>query len=305
MIYVLGSINFDLVVFLKKFPLEGETVRGDSILFNLGGKGANQAISIKKLNGDVLFIGRVGDDYFGKFLLDNLKNINLNYRINIDKKSNSGLAIINVDEKGNNKIVIFEGANGNVGDEEIGVLKENLNENDFVLMQGEIPFDSLMKASLIVKEKKGKLIFDPAPARIEFLSLLPYVEYLTPNETELETLTKGIKNFDDKINFLLEKGAYAVIVKLGEKGIFYKDKENKSFKMDSFKVKAVDTTAAGDIFNGAFATCLDKKFNLEYSIKFGQASAAISVTRKGASISCPSYDEVIRFLEVMDEKNHN
>ncbi len=305
MIYVLGSINFDLVIFLKKFPEIGETVKGNSIFFNLGGKGANQAITIKKLNGDVLFIGRVGDDYFGKYLINNLNQFNLNYEIKIDNNLNTGIAIINVDEDGKNKIVIYEGANSGVRDEEIDFLKDRIKGEDLLLMQGEIPFETITNAVEIAKKSQAKVIFDPAPAKLEFKNLFPYLTYITPNEVEIQMLTPDISELDDKIDFLINSGVYGVIVKLGEKGIVYKDRDGRYFKLDAYKVNAVDTTAAGDIFNGAFALCLSKNFDLKYSLKFSQAASAISVTRKGATISCPDYNEVIKFLEERDEKNNN
>jgi len=305
MIYVLGSINFDLVIFLKKFPEIGETVEGNSIFFNLGGKGANQAISIKKLNGDVMFIGRVGDDYFGKYLINNLNQYNLDYEINIDKDLNTGMAIIDVDENGKNKIVIYEGANGGVKDEEIDFLKDRIRCGDLLLMQGEIPFETIVNAVEIAKKSQAKVVFDPAPAKIEFKNLFSYLTYITPNEVEIQMLTPEIFDLNDKIDFLIKSGVYGVIVKLGEKGIIYKDRDGRYFKLNAYKVNAVDTTAAGDIFNGAFALCLSKNFELKYSLKFSQAASAISVTRKGASISCPNYDEVIKFLEESDEKNNN
>lgn len=297
MIYVLGSINFDLTIFVERFPEIGETIKGNSIFTALGGKGANQAISVKKLNGEVLFIGKLGNDYFGKFLLNSLKNFNLNYEIKIENETNTGLAIINVDKNGKNKIVIFEGANGKVSEDEISFLKENIKENDILLLQGEIPFETNLKSAKISKEIGAKVIFDPAPAKKEHLEILPFVDYLTPNETELEILTENITNFDDKINYLLDKGAKVVITKLGEKGCFYKDKNGQEFKVPAYKVNAVDTTAAGDIFNGAFAVSLQKNFDTLYSLKFSNAASAISVTRKGASVSCPNYDEVIKFME--------
>jgi len=305
MIYVLGSINFDLVIFLKKFPEIGETVKGNSIFFNLGGKGANQAITIKKLNDDVIFIGRVGDDYFGKYLINNLNQFNLDYEIKIDNNLNTGIAIINVDENGKNKIVIYEGANSGVRDEEIDFLKDRIKGEDLLLIQGEIPFETITNAVEIAKKSQAKVIFDPAPAKLEFKNLFPYLTYITPNEVEIQMLTPDISELDDKIDFLINSGVYGVIVKLGEKGIVYKDRDGRYFKLDAYKVNAVDTTAAGDIFNGAFALCLSKNFDLKYSLKFSQAASAISVTRKGATISCPDYNEVIKFLEERDEKNNN
>ena len=305
MIYVLGSINFDLTIFVDRFPEIGETIKGNSIFLTLGGKGANQAVSVKKLNGDVIFIGRLGDDYFGKYLLNTLNYFGLKYEIKIEKDSNSGIAIINVDKNGKNKIVIHEGANGKVGEEELSFLKDNIKKGDILLLQGEIPTYTIFSSAKIAKDKDAIVIFDPAPAKKEFLDLLPFVDYLTPNESELEILTENIKKFEDKIKFLLDKGANSIIAKLGERGCYYKDKNFVEYRVFAYKVDAIDTTAAGDIFNGAFAVSIEKKFDTFFSLKFANAASAISVTRKGASISCPEYDEVIKFMEEQDEKNYN
>ncbi len=304
MIYVLGSINFDLVIYSQKFPEIGETIKGSQIIFNLGGKGANQAIAAKKLNGEVLFIGKLGNDFFGKFLIDCLNEFNINYEIKIEKNLNSGIAVINVDSEGRNKIVIYEGANGVVGKEEIDFLIARIKEKDILMLQGEIPIETIFDAAKITKEKGGIIIFDPAPAKKDFLEILPYITYLTPNEIELESLTSKDLDFEDKLDFLIERGTFAIIAKLGEKGIFYKDREKNSIKIDAYKVNAIDTTAAGDIFNGAFASSLDKGVSLYDSLKFSVAASSISVTRKGASISCPNYEEVIKFMEERDEKNN-
>lgn len=305
MIYVLGSINFDLVVYLEKFPEIGETIKGNQVLFNLGGKGANQAISAKKLNGNVLFIGRVGNDFFGKFLIDNLNDFKLNYEIKIEKESNTGIALINVDCEGRNKIVIYEGANGNVKEDEIKFLNKRIKKGDFLLLQGEIPTETIYEVAKSAYEKGANVIFDPAPAKKEFIQILKYVKYLTPNEIELDSLTPNENDFEKKLDFLIEKGAYSVIAKLGEKGIVYKDRDGKKIKIEAYKVNAIDTTAAGDIFNGAFASSLDMGLSLFDSLKFSVAASSISVTRKGASISCPTYEEVIKFMEENDEKNNN
>ncbi|MDI6861428.1 MAG: ribokinase [Caldisericia bacterium] len=305
MIYVFGSINFDLTIFVDRFPEIGETIKGDSIFLTLGGKGANQAISVKKLNGDVLFIGKLGDDYFGKYLLNTLNFFGLKYEIKIEKGVNSGIAIINVDKNGKNKIVIYEGANGKVGDDELILLKDKIKKDDILLLQGEIPIKTIHMSAKIAKENGTIVIFDPAPAKKDFLEIIPYVDYLTPNESELEILTENINNFEDKIEFLLSKGVNSIIAKLGERGCYYKDKSGLEYKVPAYKVNAIDTTAAGDIFNGAFAVAIQKNCDIFYSLKFANAAAAISVTRKGASVSCPEYNEVIKFMEEYDEKSNN
>lgn len=295
-VFVLGSINVDLVVYAEHFPEKGETVFGKEFLINQGGKGANQAVASKKASGNTTFIGRVGRDIFGKIAEDSLKSFEVNYFIIHDEDTQTGIALINVDKDGNNRITIIEGANGKVGKEEIDYLEKNITSGDILLLQGEIKTTELLKAVKIAKGRDAIVIFDPAPVRKDLVSIIPYVDYITPNEIELQKLTLS---YDPKE--LLKFGAKNVIFKMGEKGVLFIN-DSKELFVKAYSVNAVDTTGAGDTFNGSFASALSKNVEIEKALKFATASAAISVTRKGAAISSPTYEEIIKFLEEHNEK---
>jgi len=290
-IYVLGSINVDLVVYAEHFPEKGETVFGKEFFINQGGKGANQAVSAKKAGGDVTFIGRVGTDLFSQIAENSLKQYDLNYYLVFDSVAQTGIALINVDKSGENRITIIEGANGKVGKEEVEYLSSHIKENDLLLIQGEIHVDVLIEASTIAKKKGATVIFDPAPVKSELIKVIPYADFVTPNEVELRKL---VNSNDPKE--LLKLGAKNVILKLGEKGAKLIT-PNKELFVKAFKVNAIDTTGAGDTFNGSFASMLSRGESIEYALLFATAASAISVTRKGAAVSSPTYDEVIKFLE--------
>ncbi|MBP8613095.1 MAG: ribokinase [Candidatus Atribacteria bacterium] len=290
-IYVLGSINIDLVVYAERFPENGETIFGKEFFINQGGKGANQAVASKKSGGNATFIGRVGTDIFANMAINSLKDFGVGHFVTKDENSQTGIALINVDNSGENRITIIEGANGKVGEDELNFLTSHLKKDDLLLLQGEIHIDKNLKATQIAKKVGAYVIFDPAPVKSEFTELISYVDYITPNEIELRTLTKSNDPYE-----LLNKGAKNVILKLGEKGVRFINKET-DFVVKSFKVEAIDTTGAGDTFNGSFATALSKGYEIEDALKFANAASAISVTRKGAAVSSPIYEEIIKFLE--------
>ncbi len=290
-IYVLGSINLDLVVYAERFPEKGETIFGKEFFINQGGKGANQAVASKKSGGDTTFIGRVGTDIFADMAINSLKAFGVEHFVTKDEHSQTGIALINVDNSGENRITIIEGANGKVGDEELDFLTTHLKKDDLLLLQGEIRIDKNLKATQIAKEVGASVIFDPAPVKSEFTELISFVDCITPNEIELRTLTKSNDPYE-----LLNMGAKNIILKLGEKGVRFINEE-KDFMVEAFRVEAIDTTGAGDTFNGSFATALSKGYKIEDALKFASAASAISVTRKGAAVSSPTYEEVIKFLE--------
>ncbi len=299
MIYVLGSINADLVVYSARFPEVGETVVGNEFLVNQGGKGANQAIASKKAGGETTFIGRVGDDYFGTLVLESLRRENVKLEVKREKGVPTGIALINVDKRGNNKIIIIHGANGKVDGSEALYLKERLKSNDILMIQGELDADVIRDAAKIANSAGAAVIFDPAPVSSELKSIIPFATFITPNETEIETLT-GLDG-DKGAEALLKMGAKNVIFKKGEKGLLFLSK-NESFSMSAFPVNAVDTTGAGDTFNGAFAAALQEGKALKDALMFGEAAAALSVTRKGASVSSPYKKEIEEFLKTHSAK---
>lgn len=293
MIYVLGSINVDLVVYSNRFPEIGETITGNGFLLNQGGKGANQAIAAKQAGAETTFIGRIGDDYFGEIVLKNLHNAGVITKVKKDKNTATGTAIINVDSKGKNKIVIVRGANGKIKDSELFFLQSRIKSDDTLMIQGEIDSTVLFDAAVIANKKKATVILDPAPSSKQLLPVSGLSTFVTPNELELEGLVD--KSGKIGINALLELGAQGVIVKMGEKGVVYKG-TGKQFSLPAFNVNAVDSTGAGDMFNGAFAAALSENKSLKESIIFAEAAAAISVTRKGAAVSFPMRNEINEFL---------
>ncbi len=292
MVYVLGSINIDLVAFSKNAPEPGETVVGETFLMNQGGKGANQAIAAAKSGAEVTFIGRVGDDMFGKLAITEVEKYGVKCLVSVDKDVSTGIALIIVESSGENRIVIIPGANGRVSEVELSKLNERITPEDILLLQGEIPIEVIFQAAKVANEKGAYVIFDPAPVKRGFSDILPFATYVTPNEVEI----KGLAGESGSISDILEKGAKSVILKKGSEGVIFKDGRTE-FSVRSFKVNAVDTTGAGDTFNGAFAAALEMGFEIRKAIAFASAAAAISVTRKGAAISSPYKEEIERFLE--------
>jgi ribokinase len=290
MIYVLGSINADLVVYSDEFPKTGETIVGKEFFVNQGGKGANQAIAARKAGAETTFIGRTGKDYFGEIVVKNLVDNDVTLQIRKEDDTYTGIALINVNSIGENKIIIIHGANSKVNGEELTFLEEKITGDDILMLQGEIDSDILLGAAKIAKNKNATVIFDPAPVNKKLRNVIPFADFITPNEVEIKSLAEkhGTEG-------LFAMGAKNVIKKLGEKGIFYEG-ENGSFAIPAFSVRVVDTTGAGDTFNGAFAAALSEGKTVKESIIFGVAAAAISVTRKGAASSFPSRGEIEDFL---------
>jgi len=290
-IFVLGSINLDLVLYSNEFPETGETIVGKDFFINLGGKGANQAIAARKAGGDTTFIGRVGSDYFGELALSEIKKSDVKTEIILDTSVLTGVALINVNAKGENKIIVVPGANGFLGDNEINMLKNKISSDDVLLLQGEIPIDVLIEVARYSFSIGASVIFDPAPFKEEFEKVMPFVTFLTPNEVELKKITSS-----PNISKLLSLGDISTIIKLGENGIFYKS-NTEDFIIPAFKVHAIDTTGAGDAFNGTFAVAISCGKNIKEALIFASAASVISITRKGAAISFPCREEIENFLK--------
>lgn len=300
-ILVIGSLNMDFVIEVNKMPLPGETILGKSFTLIPGGKGANQAYAIGKLGAKASMLGAIGNDEYGMRLLENLNSVNVNTD-NITKLDNinTGCAFINVDETGENSIVVVSGANQKITKEMIDNNINLIEEADIIVMQLEIPIEVVTYAAKLAKERGKLVILDPAPAVSDLNEeLFSNIDIVKPNETEIEILS-GIetKSKDDIIKaakILIEKGVNTVIVTLGENGSLLVTKE----KIESFaspNVEAIDTTAAGDSFTAALAKSLLEGKSIEEAIKFGHIVSAIAVTKKGAQTSIPTQDEVDNFL---------
>ena len=291
MIVVIGSSNTDMVIKCEHLPAPGETILGGNFFMNAGGKGANQAVAAARLNGDVTFIAKVGNDVFGKEAIElfNKENIRTEY-IFIDDKNPSGVALINVDAKGENCITVAQGANGNLLVDDIKTLNHVVENADVILVQLETPIETIEYVASVVKHHNKIFILNPAPACKLSDELLNKVSIITPNEKEASMLTGvSINNIDDAkqaAQILSAKGIQTVIITLGEDGaLLYHQNEFKLISTN--KVTAVDTTAAGDVFNGALAVALSEKRNTEDAIRFANIAASISVTRLGAQASAP------------------
>jgi len=297
-IIVLGSANVDLVLYSDKFPEKGETVFGNEFFINQGGKGANQAAAASKIGADVTFIGRVGDDFFGRFINESMKSFGVKTHFFVDKTAATGVALINVDRLGENCITIIKGANGLVGKEEVDYVRQITMQGDIFLLQGEIPTEAIIEASKLARDNSGTVIFDPAPVRGDLRKIIPLATYITPNEVELEKLTKTNNPLE-----LIEAGAENIVLKLGSRGIRFINSKT-DISLPAFVVDTVDTTGAGDTFNGSFAAALALDYDLESALKFAIAASAVSVTRKGAAVSSPTFKEVVKFLEEKDEQDN-
>jgi len=296
MIVVIGSSNTDMVIKCEHLPAPGETILGENFFMNAGGKGANQAVAAARLNGDVCFIAKVGNDVFGTQAIElfNKEHIKTEY-IFIDDTNPSGVALITVDEKGENCIAVAQGANGNLSVNDIKNAEQVLQDADIILVQLEIPIETIEYIAALAKQHNKKLILNPAPACILRDDLLSKISIITPNEKEASMLSgieiTNIETAKQAAQVLSGKGIATVIITLGEEGaLLY---ENDEFNLiPTNKVNAVDTTAAGDVFNGAIAVAISEQKNIKDAVRFANIAASISVTRLGAQASAPHREEI-------------
>ena len=288
-ILVVGSSNTDMVIKAAHLPRPGETILGGTFFMNPGGKGANQAVAIARLGGPVTFICKTGSDIFGhqSQQLFEEEGINTSY-IFSDSEHPSGVALITVDEKAENCIVVASGANANLMPSDLARAEEAIEQADLVLMQLEIPMETVCYVADLAWEKGKKVILNPAPAHPLSAELLRRLYLITPNETEAEMIS-GVKITDESsaceaAHVLSGMGVQNVIITLGSKGaLIYCD--GKSEIVPAWKVEAVDTTAAGDVFNGALTVALSEGRDLKEAARFACKASAISVTRVGAQSS--------------------
>ena len=295
-IIVIGSSNTDMVVKSKKIPSPGETILGGDFLMNPGGKGANQAVAAARLGGIVTFVTKTGNDLFGdqaKHLFD-IEEIDTRFIIK-DLKNPSGIALIMVDENGENCIVVAPGSNAALSAYDISDEVYINDPTDVYLMQLEIPVSTVEFVAEKVSKNGNKVILNPAPARKISEDLFRSLYLITPNEVEAELLT-GIKVTDPisaekAAEKLLGKGVKNVIITLGATGAFLLSGKTSKI-IPVIPVKAIDSTAAGDVFNGALAVAISEGRELEEAVIFANKAAAISVTRMGAQASAPYRNEI-------------
>jgi ribokinase len=293
---VIGSSNTDMVIKSQKLPAPGETILGGSFLMNPGGKGANQAVAAARLGGKVTFVAKTGNDIFGKQAVQLFENerINTGYIIT-DPDNPSGVALITVDAKAENCIVVAPGANSNLLPADIEKAKNEITASEIVLLQLEIPIETVVHAAKMAKFAGVKTVLNPAPACELPSELYPLLYLITPNETETELLT-GIKVTDEAsankaAEVLVKKGVEKVVITMGSRGAYLFD-NGKGKIIPTPKVQAVDTTAAGDVFNGALVVGIAEQKPLEEALMVACKAASISVTRMGAQASAPYWHEL-------------
>jgi ribokinase len=295
-IVVVGSSNTDMVVKTPRLPVPGETILGGQFFMNGGGKGANQAVAAARLGGNVSFIAKTGNDIFGREAIEQFNREGIDTsNIAIDAKNPSGIALISVDDGGENTIVVAQGANAALMAPDLLAAKEKLIQAKVVLAQLEIPLETVEWVATLIAETKGIFILNPAPARSLSEDLLKKITIITPNETEASILT-GIPVHDKasaaQAAFQLKRnGVLAVVITLGAEGALLLEKEEPEFITVS-PVKAIDATAAGDVFNGALAMAIAEGRSLSDAVRFGCAAASLSVTRLGAQSSAPYRHEI-------------
>jgi ribokinase len=300
-VLVAGSANTDMVVRVPRIPRPGETVLGGAFGMAAGGKGANQAVAAARAGARVTFVARVGDDLFGRQALDGFARDGIETRfVRATPGAATGIALITVDERGENSISVASGANALLAAADIEAAAEAFGAADIVLLQLESPLETVEAAARAAKERGVPVILNPAPARELGDGLLSLVTVLTPNEHEAKVLT-GITVRDrrgarEAAGRLRARGLAIVVITLGERGVFVLS-DAFDGHVPAFKVDPVDTTAAGDVFNGALAVALAERRPLPDALRFAQAAAAVSVTRPGAQPSAPTREEIEALLK--------
>ena len=295
-IIVIGSSNTDMVIKTEKLPAPGETILGGIFLMNPGGKGANQAVAAARLGGKVTFITKRGNDLFGNQAVGLLmrEGIDTQYIVK-DIEFPSGVALITVDSAGENSIVVAPGSNGNLLEEDIPAEIFETCKFEILLLQLEIPINTVEYSAVTASKHGIKVILNPAPACKLSDNLLKHTWLITPNETEAEAITgmtiTDIPSVERASALLQERGVKNVIITLGQTGAFVKS-ENYTGLIPGVKVNPVDTTAAGDVFNGALAVAISEGNALNDAVIFANKAASISVTRMGAQASAPYRNEI-------------
>ena len=295
-IVVVGSCNTDMVIKADRLPVPGETILGGTFFMNPGGKGANQAVAAARMGGSVTLISKTGNDVFGKqsVMLYNAENIKTDYVFS-DPNHPSGVAMITVDSNGENCIVVASGANASLSPADIDKARKEIESSDLVLMQLEIPVETVEYVAEMAHRKGIPVILNPAPARTLPETLLKNLYIIIPNKSEAEILS-GIKVTDQEsarkaAAIISAKGVDIVVITLGSQGALIKDKEEYHF-VEAFKVDTIDTTAAGDTFCGSVCVGLSEGKSISEAVEMAARAAALTVTRMGAQGSIPYRPEL-------------
>jgi ribokinase len=300
-IAVVGSLNMDLVIRSPRIPLPGETIIGGDFQTIPGGKGANQAVAAARLGAEVSMIGRLGTDSFACYLLDNLAASGVDTAfINKDGQAATGVALIVVDDQGENSIVVASGANMQVEEAHVNAAQDLIAKSDVLVLQLEIPLPAVIRSAQIAKENGIPVVLNPAPARELPAELFALVDVLVPNETEIALLSgQGDDSAEDlkhASRVLLDRGVGSVVITLGKRGALLTNREYYALEFDAFKIDPVDTTAAGDAFVAGLAVHLGAGHPLPDAIHWGNAAGALAAMRFGAQTSAPSREEVKQLI---------
>jgi ribokinase len=300
-IVVVGSINMDIVNYVERHPLPGETIKGLHTEYMPGGKGANQAVAASLAGESVTLIGAIGQDGFGSELLKTIREAGITTETILKKEGSSGLAFITVDSNGENEIILSEGSNGKLMVSDIQHSLGIIKQSKVIVLQNEIPLETTTYAIKEAKKHGIHVCFNPAPAFKVPTDILAMVDTIILNETEAEILT-GIKILEEiqaiqAAKYLIHQGVTNVILTRGINGSTFLDKQGTLIHMPSFNVETVDTTAAGDTFIGAYVASTFSR-NIHESLRFASAAAALTVSRKGAQKSIPNLEETLNFLKL-------
>lgn len=299
---VIGSVNMDMVTRTDKFPKPGETRRGISFQTIPGGKGANQAVALSRLGVPASMAGRVGDDLYGRMYLAHFEKLGTGVEaVGIDSAAGTGVAAIEVDDAGENHIIVVPGANDTCTPAWFEKIFPLISDADIFLLQLEIPLETVQAAVNKLHALGRTIILDPAPARPLSRELLSKVSIVTPNATELVTITGDLPEntgIRERARHLIQMGVPCVVHKSGENGA-YIALEDGWTHIPSFKVKAVDSTAAGDTFNGGLAAGLALGWELEKAAVLANAAAALSVTKLGAQTGMPGMPEALALMDTV------
>lgn len=298
---VVGSINMDIVSNVDRFPLPGETIHSGEALFFPGGKGANQAVAAARAGAGCAMVGAVGTDPFGDKLVRGLEEDGISTNLIIRKEGSSGFAIITVNGEGENTIVLSPGANGLLSAGDAAAAIPDWSGLYAVLLQNEIPWETTCSVIRSASAGGARVFFNPAPARELPDKILSLIDTLILNETEAAavsgTAVSDIESAQAAAERIIAKGTNTVIVTLGEQGCFCQTSDGRAFHVPAFKVKPVDTTAAGDTFFGAYAAAEADGLGLREALEFAAAAAALAVTKAGAQASIPAKTEIEAFLQ--------
>lgn len=300
-IIVIGSIHMDFTILVDKLPRIGETIIGKGFKMSPGGKGANQAVASAKLGAETYIVGRVGNDYLGDLLIESMKKneVNVDF-VKKDPSTHSGLAFITVDSKGKNMISVAPGADLTITKNDVEEAISTIKQADMMLLQLEIPIEIVTYAANVAFKNGIKVILNPAPYKPLPKKLLENIFALTPNEVEVSMMskirTKGLKSMIKAGKKLIKTGIKNVVITLGEKGAMLINNE-KALHFQAIKVKAIDTTGAGDAFNGALAVALAEGKSIEDAIRFANFAGALATTKVGAQEALPKREEIEEFMK--------